>query len=825
MPNLVPLEALPAGAADRSTIGGKAASLGRLIAAGFDVPPGFVVPTTVPAEHGDDPRAWPATLRDELLQRFRHLTCNGGAVAVRSSAADEDSERASFAGQYETILDVRDEDGLLDAISRCLASLHTDAARAYRQAAGHDDADARMAVVVQRMVPADYAGVIFTVDPATGDTGRVVIEAVRGTGEALVAGTAEGERIVLERETMAVVDDHRPGEPVLSADAARSLARLALRVEETFASPQDIEFAVAGGQAWLLQARPVTTAASSRGWRSEFDTPCDSGQEWTSANIQEVLPGLLTPLTMSTFMQMQHASYTAMYQQVGLADRDEFPLSFGFFYNRAFLNLTTGRMMTARSLGGDPQSLEHRFLGGEQAETRMEHSLRLWRYRLRSAIPGVRLVFGAHRRADRADRATLAVEAREQAIDPATLTDAEIDTRTRRLAEFSARIFRAHLAATSCSGLGFESVARMLRPILGDETEAQLPTLFSGMREVESARISLDLWDLSRVALVHGIAGRLDEPGFDPRDPSLPAAWHEAFNAFLQRHGHRGINEVDPACHPWRDDPAPVVRTVAAYAALRDDQSPAATLERQARERERLTDELARRMPAVQRPLFRWMLRRAQGWVALRERTKSIFVRSARLGDPYLRETQRRFLERGIISEPSDFFFLTVDEVSSILQGVTPPGLEDRIIRRRREYERNRHVRLPERFHGHPEPLEPDPAHHAGEVLQGTGVSPGVVTARARVILDPNTDGPMQPGEVLVAPVTDAGWTPLFALASGLVVDMGSALSHGSTVAREYGLPAVVNVRRGTTAIRTGDLVTVNGSSGTVTVVETPGDD
>jgi len=193
-------------------------------------------------------------------------------------------------------------------------------------------------------------------------------------------------------------------------------------------------------------------------------------------------------------------------------------------------------------------------------------------------------------------------------------------------------------------------------------------------------------------------------------------------------------------------------------------------------------------------------------------------------GDRYLREAERRFTERGIIAAPADFSFLAADEVTLILHGQPPAGLDERLQQRKRESERNRHVRLPERFCGHPEPLEPDLAGHTGDVLTGTGVSPGMITARARVIIDPNTDGPLEPGEILVAPVTDAGWTPLFALASGLVVDMGSALSHGSTVAREYGLPAVVNVRRGTTTIRTGDLVAINGNTGTVTVIETASD-
>jgi pyruvate,water dikinase len=183
-------------------------------------------------------------------------------------------------------------------------------------------------------------------------------------------------------------------------------------------------------------------------------------------------------------------------------------------------------------------------------------------------------------------------------------------------------------------------------------------------------------------------------------------------------------------------------------------------------------------------------------------------------------EYERRLLAAGIIAQPDDLHFLTRHELEDIFHGRAEPDYRERIVRRRREMERNRHVELPERFFGRPVPIEPDIAAHAGDVLTGTPVSPGQVTGRARVILDPARDGGILPGEILIAPVTDAGWTPLFAMAAGLVVDMGSALSHGSTVAREYGLPAVVNVRRATRQIRTGDLVAVNGSKGTVVILE-----
>jgi pyruvate,water dikinase len=229
---------------------------------------------------------------------------------------------------------------------------------------------------------------------------------------------------------------------------------------------------------------------------------------------------------------------------------------------------------------------------------------------------------------------------------------------------------------------------------------------------------------------------------------------------------------------------------------------------------------LRRRIGRLRRPGFNLTLKNAQQWVALRERTKSIVVRGARLVDFLIPELGARLVASGYVERPEDLFFLTNEELDQGIRGESEQDAKERVARRRKEYERDRSILLPERFYGHPVPIEPEEHLGKGPILKGTPVSPGSVTGRARVILDPSRDAPIQPGEILVAPVTDAGWTPLFALATGLVVDMGSALSHGSTVAREYGLPAVVNVRSGTRSIRTGDLLAVNGSKGTVTILE-----
>jgi len=808
----------------RHRVGGKAASLAALLRAGFDVPAGFVIPTETTAvieRHG-----WPEGLREQVVAAFRELVADGGAVAVRSSAVDEDGEEASFAGQHETILDVRSEDEVLKAVERCIASLHSEAAVAYRARTGREPS--RMAVVIQRMVPAVSAGVAFSVDPTTGDGERVVVEAVAGLGEALVSGVAEAERIVLSRSSLEVVEEHRPGEPVLSVEQAREVAKAALKAEEAFGGPQDIEFAFGDGKLWLLQSRAVTAApraSEEQGWRSEFDTETTDADFWTSANVQEILPGLLTPLTITTFNETVPRAYTMDYHDLKLLSKDEWPVFIGSFYNRVFLNMTATRMVGSRAITASARAIEERYLGGALSDEEappIGGRLKTWKHRILSFGPCLHMFLTLEKQADRAERRVHAVEQKFRALDPASMSDERLNRVRERLMDFGVDVAKVHLRITASAGMGFDNVQKLVRGVLGDETEGKLPVLFTGLQGVESAQISIDLWKLSRIALEAGIADRVRDPNFDPyAEPN--EAWRKGFQAFIERHGHRGLNEMEASAKSWRGDPSSAMAVVRSFLDLPEDQSPIASLERQERERLELTEEIARRLNPVKRGLFRWVLRDAQRWVVQRERMKSLLVRTQRFFDYLLPEIQRRFVERGLIDREDDIFFLSCQELRDVLTGHGKPDYRAEVTRRKREYERNRHVVLPERFRGRPVPIEPAEAGHSGDVLKGTPVSAGFVTGRARVIRDPRVDDPIQPGEILVAPVTDAGWTPLFALAAGLVVDMGSALSHGSTVAREYGLPAVANVRNGTSIIRTGDLISVNGSKGIVQILETAG--
>ncbi len=808
-------------ATDVAVTGGKGASLARLAAAGFRVPPAFIITAEAAAPFVVGQQPVPE-FDDAVQTALQKLGDVPVSVAVRSSGVDEDGTGRSFAGQHLTLLGVRGLPAVLEAIALCARSVQGEAVAAYRATTGGGSEAAAIAVIVQVMIEPEIAGVAFSIDPVSGDESRVVVEVVEGRGNALVDGTAEADRMVFERETMRVVEESHPNQPVLTLETGRRVAHAVLEAEDLFGQPQDIEFAFARGVLWLLQSRPITASGSATtdgGWMNEFDTPTSDADAWTSANVQEVLPGLLTPLTMTGFQENATTAYTIGYQEIRLLKKHEWPEFVGVFYNRAFLNVGATRLVAERAIGTNGDAVEHRFLGGElKLNSKRPGSARSIADKAISAPFLLKMTLTMKRDIEHCAREAKEWEGRVKNLAYAHISNADLERVLSESMAFAAEAVKVHLRVSGMAGTGYEWVAGLVRPILGDETEGTTPSLFSGMRGVESAQISLDLWDLAQAAKRAGVVERLAEPGFDPKDADLSAEWRTAFTRFMRLHGHRGLNEMEISARSWRVDPAPVLQIVRSYADLAPEQSPAATLDRQERERKRLTKRIERKMNPVQRLGFAYMLKEAQQDVTMRERMKSVIVRAMRLTDYVLPEVQSRLVSHGTIAAKDDIFFITQKEMRASL---TAGGMDLRaaVVRRRREYERNRYVILPERFTGRPVPMAPEVHAEGTTQLSGTPVSPGIVTARARVILDPRTDAPIQPGEILVAPVTDAGWTPLFALASGLVVDMGSALSHGSTVAREYGLPAVVNVRGATRLIRSGDLVTIDGAKGTVTVV------
>jgi len=836
---------------DRPKLGGKALALDGLIRAGLPVPPGFCLTTAAYRRwvEAGRPEALPPEVAAELRAAVGRLLGSEGAaefapmLVVRSSAVAEDAPAASFAGQLLTRLGVLPNQ-VEDAVLAVWKSTLAEGVQAYRARLG--SADLEVAVLVQPVVPAEVAGVVFTADPVSGDPERLVVNAAWGLGEGVVAGLVSPDHWVLakatgqileaqvaDKELMVVLDPsggtrqvptptHLRDRPTLSPETLGELWRLARLVEQVRGSPQDIEFAAAGGKVYILQARPITVRPAE-GWVSEFDSETDPDTVWTAANIQEVLPGLVTPLTWSAMRENLNYAFRKPYLETGTL-RDPNRVFVAQFYSRVFLNVSALREVASRALGTSPEAVDEQYLGRTHGPDRPGRifdfsKVPVYLYTTPKIFSFLRRTPGEVARAEARLRPRLA-ELRARDLSALGLADllALREELNREVKEVGA----LHISTSSGASVFFESLFQLLRSAFGLEAYALQARLLTGLAELPSARPGLELWELARVAQQDPalcLALLASDPWSEIRRLEGPRAaeFRARLAQFLTKYGHRSVMEAELAAPAWEEDPNAVLGLVKNFTGLPPEAAPDRVAQRQAAERLETTRLIEGRLGPVRRRLFQFLLGQAQLYVVLREQTKSLWMEVTHAVRRIYRELGHRLHGSGILADPQDIYFLTVEEVRELVLGnLTADEARGRIGRRRAEFERNRHVRLPEFFKGRPRPSFAEPPISAAAVLRGIPVSPGVVTGPARVIVDPRLQPEIRPGEILVAPVTDAGWTPLFLVAAGLVVDVGGPLSHGSIVAREYGIPAVVNVKSATGLISTGQTITVDGSRGEV---------
>lgn len=811
-----------AAALDRSVLGGKGDGLARLVAHGVRVPEGFVITTAAfgdyLAKQGLSPEddaarlgaavregAWPDELRTELE---RALAALGDApVAVRSSATDEDSSGASFAGQHETVLGVRSAGAALDAVRTCWASLFSAEALAYRAELGAGAAPL-MAVVVQKMVPAEAAGVAFTLHPVDGDDSVVVVDLCEGLGDALVSGVKTPDHYVLSKSERAVVRRELAGaRAVLADERVREVAELAIAIEEKLGAPQDVEWALGAGTLWALQARPITKSVEAA--RSgELDTVTGADTTWTSTNVQEVLPGLLSPLSQSVVLRDFDRYTREALRRLGIKPRTQESIV-GCFHGRAFLNLSL-----AQEIGGQTAAADEHYMGETENQARQPTGGgALAKLRLAVALPKTLFCFF---------RLSSAIE-RGDVLAREPLAEQAFEAYGARIQEHGA----LHVLTSIYSGAMFTILGKLAEKWAGDAGGELHGRLLSGLAGMDSARPAYELWDIARFARgsdeMREIVENADAEKLALAKDDAAAELRSKVEAFLAEHGYHSVQGMELGALSWDEDVANVLGMVRNYLDADEDRSPAASETRARADREAAAKAATDQLGALQKPLFGYFLRAAQRWVPLREHTKSQLIRAMHERRKFFRKLASDLVDRGALADAWDIYYLTWDELSRLESGELDRDAAREIVRRRRIEERNnRLVTLPETFTGKPVAKPPEPLLLPEDrTLRGIAVSRGTVTGRARVVLDPRSDVVIRPGEILVAPVTDAAWAPLFTVAAGLVVDIGGALSHGSTVAREYGLPAVVNVRSGTRLIRTGDVITVDGTRGVVVLKRT----
>lgn len=783
MSRLLPLRGL-----DGVQAGGKANGLARLMAMGLPVPDGFVL-IDVDIEH----------LPLGLASAYAAL--GGGAVAVRSSALDEDGHDASFAGQYETVLNVQGSDALEAAIRRCVNSLDARRVNAYRGQVP----PGKMCVIVQKMVTARAAGVLFTVDPVSARRDILVIDAVQSLGDVLVNGDITPDHYELDTNNVLVHSAIAGDQSVLSPALLRYLAQTARQAAQYFGEPLDMEWAVDqhGHVSWL-QARPITALPADL---CEFDEPARAADIFTTGNIGEMMPGAVCPLTMS--ITLRGIEYGFQHLDILLGAQKTFTERFTqvcSFYGHWFFNLT-GKVAAAGHVAGmDAQEAGFSLCGQAVPELRSPPA-RAWWVRARGGWRFWRWLLCAEQKVDQFAK-RLATEFGWMPVEDPSGMMLQIEGLVWWV--FAAE--DVHVCSSASSAVAGSILQRVF-------TRGELPSLtqlgelarwMAGASGVESAELVQALDTVAQAVVTSGQA-----EAFVSQDAVTAATWlqthvavSEPWTRFLQRHGHRAYRELCLREKGWAEDPLPLVTGVqTAVRSLLHGANATASLS---------SDE-----PTVGKGstrFMRWWLPRVHAGVRRRERSKSQLVRVTRETGKAYRHLGRLLVVHQVLPDEDLIYFFTHEELRAC-RGMPSVAQVQRAVRRRQALPYQAQLRMPFLATGKPVPLR-QWAVSGGAVLAGRPVSCGVVEGPCRVALSPEEAVAVQPGEILITPVTDVAWTPYFSVIAGLATDIGSAVSHGAVIAREYGLPAVVNLRDATHRCRTGMRVRLDGGAGTLTLLE-----
>jgi rifampicin phosphotransferase len=864
-----------------NAVGGKALNIGIMSSGGLPVPGGFCVTTAayrlVVQQQLDDlvdklasatdmgiaataeearrrvlALEPPAELRTTITDHYDALG-DSEAVAVRSSATAEDLAYASFAGQQDTYLNVVGAASLLDAVRRCWASLWTDRAVSYRNANGIDHRSVALAVVVQRMIDATAAGVMFTANPVTSSRNETVIDASPGLGEAVVSGAVNpdhfvvnsvGRRIVARRlgdkrvmitglpgggtERRELVD--QSSEACLDDEQVLQLADLGQQVQRHYGAPQDTEWALdAVGRFWVTQARPITTLyplprMHQPGLRVLMCLSLAQGltrpiTPMGLASIRLIGTSVATAIKMPPPQPLagppaMHAPGQRLFMDITSVLRSQLGRRaviaiFGVMEARASAVLKTLAQRPEFSIIDSRNHTMLRHIAGALVRNRVP-------VRAARGLANPEWAYRGIAATERRLRRTLTL--------PANATASQrLDFVEQRLGELF--LLMPRTAAYAVGGFLMLAASRRLLGVVVQPGELQ--EVLRGLPHNITTEMDLQLWGLTEEIRNDEASQRAFTDLAVPdllqryRDRALPPAAQRGLQGFLRRYGHRAVAEIDLGMPRWSDDPSHLLGVISNYLRLdTEDLDPVSQFRAGQAKAESMITSLTTRLAErsrVRARLAGWTLRRVRQLAGLRESPKFLLVLALGVMREQLKEVGRELATAERIDQTDDVFFLDLGDARRGLAGEVLRAL---VAERREEYAqelKRRHIpRLLLSDGTEPEALAIG-ADRADGALAGSPASTGTVTGRARVVLDP-VGAHLEPGEILVAPSTDPGWTPLFLTAGGLVMEMGGSNSHGAVVAREYGIPAVVGVPEATHKIETGQLITIDGATGLVTV-------
>ncbi|HVT81958.1 MAG TPA: PEP/pyruvate-binding domain-containing protein [Phycisphaerae bacterium] len=810
-----------------SEVGGKGANLGKLVRAGFAVPDGFVITTAAFREAPmSAQQSGIAAIENEILAAYHAL--GSPPVAVRSSATAEDMAAASMAGQYETFLDVRGDDELLAKVRECWASLDSPRIHAYLAEHGIERSAVAMGVVVQKLVPADVAGVLFTINPHAHDPQKpeMLIEASWGLGESVVGGrvqpdvihlsAASGDvthAVIADKRTMIAagahgeipVDEARRKAACLSEGDIHKLWELGKKAAAHFGGPQDIEWAISKGEVFLLQSRPITTHQDAEFRRERLDAARTQVAEglaakrgpWALHNLAETLPHP-TPLTWSVIRHFMSGAggFGNMYRMAGFEPSPE-------VCREGFLDLIGGRIYMDASRAPEMFFENFPFAYDVDELKRSPDASQLPPTLARGPL-AVRL---------KAGKRLAAVNTKLRAISE----NLDRDLREQHLAALKEYVGAARtisLKAVSDAELR-ELWQQHEKRVMDDfAPRSLLPSLVCGMALADlKSFLEEHLWQEDPDALAQSLSagGLANRTLMADADLYELAHGERGVQSWLDEHGHRGAGEFDLAAPRWREKPAALIDMAARLA---KGEKPLERHRKSAEETNRRIAAIHARLMKVEGDAavteFDRRLDLVRRYMPFREDGKDFLM----MGYELLREVACEFGRRLGIGD--GVFFLTKEEMLDAPRQGIPAGLIDS---RRKAHKIEEKISLP-RVIDSPDSLAAAGAPRPTAALangghKGFAISAGFAKGKARILRSPTDAGELERGYILVCPSTDPSWTPLFVNAAGLILEVGGTLSHGAVVAREMGLPAVV-VPNATEIFADGEEIIVDGNAGWV---------
>ncbi len=784
---------------------------------------------------------FPLYIQAELIAELKNIGLLSKPLAVRSSATCEDSARSSFAGMHDSFLNICGSDNIILAVKECYASLWTPRAVAYRRKMQVGDDEVFQAVVILELVQAVAAGVGFTCDPRTGREDVVLINANFGLGESVVSGAVEPDEYCLDaklkiierrigrKENKTAARPHggteltaspgSSGQQVLRDENIKRLGLLIRRVYDAMSNEdqhQDIEWVFDGRDFVLVQARPVTAKP-----RYTYPGLKDQPDIWTNMNLKDSIPMVL-PILSWNLSQQTWMDIGAM----GLVNLVGFPMPPGLQYvkrfaGRCYWNSSLQQWVGFDLFGGKPNGEIKKTMGGHEPEIKINEDKP---YRgmkgLKRIGRMIRLVLfmikiGRNRSFEQVDRFTDAFTKQ----DLQGLSDNDLINTTAVIRAAWREYLPVFFACTLSDLTSMGRLEKILEKYFPNRGKIMSYALMISQGDITSAEQGYRLIELAEIAGddndVRAYLGRGD---FNPCawEEELPegSAFKRLFRDFLDQYGHRGVYEMDISNPRWREDPSyplNVIKSTMATANLADYK------EQQQAKVNDAWRKVEQVIPRSRHNMIKKLVEKFVKAMASREMAKFELLKFYEIIREVFLEMGTRLQARDILIEKDDVFHCSWIELFCILKGDwNGRGLKTLVAERRNWQEEMEGLSPPDFYIDEASHFAEAVATGSGSVLEGLGVSAGRACGPAKLMQHPDQEKKLNLGDVLVAPSTDPGWTPLFLRAAAIVLEMGGMGSHGAVVAREFGIPAVLNIPGVMRLIKDGQNVIVDGDEGKV---------